>query len=177
MNVNGDNSCQTRLSINSDLNVSLALTHSCHKGRVHPRMNIFWNCPHPQIIQDWDEYVSNPQHSSPSVNISWSQKKLIVLEALLWIMDLNVLMLDLFLTNTACGFSRCWLMYWSGADYLWVTCDVFISCLDSHSDGTHSLQIIHWWASDVMLHLSKSDEETNSSTSWMAWTWVNVQQM
>ncbi len=25
-------------------------------------------------------------------------------------------------------------------------CDVFISCLDSHSDGTHSLQRIHWWA-------------------------------
>ncbi len=35
-------------------------------------------------------------------------------------------------------------------------CDVFISCLDSHSDGTHSLQMIHWRASDVMLHLSKS---------------------
>ncbi len=29
--------------------------------------------------------------------------------------------------------------------------DVFISCLDSHSDGTHSLQL----ASDVMLHFSK----------------------
>ncbi len=28
-------------------------------------------------------------------------------------------------------------------------CDVFISCLDSHSDGTHSLQRIHWWASDA----------------------------
>ncbi len=27
-------------------------------------------------------------------------------------------------------------MDWSGVDY----CDVFISCLDSHSDGTHSLQ-------------------------------------
>ncbi len=26
-----------------------------------------------------------------------------------------------------------------GVDY----CDVFISCLDSHSDGTHSLQRIH----------------------------------
>ncbi len=25
-------------------------------------------------------------------------------------------------------------------------CDVFISCLDSHSDGTHSLQSIHCWA-------------------------------
>ncbi len=43
-------------------------------------------------------------------------------------------------------------MYWSGVDY----CDVFISCLDSHSDGTHSLQRIHCWASDVMLHFSKS---------------------
>ncbi len=26
----------------------------------------------------------------------------------------------------------------------------FISCLDSHSDGTHSLQSIHWLASDLM---------------------------
>ncbi len=31
-------------------------------------------------------------------------------------------------------------------------CDVFISCLDSHSDGTHSLQRICWWASDVRLN-------------------------
>ncbi len=35
-------------------------------------------------------------------------------------------------------------------------CDVFISCLDSHSDGTHSLQRNHWLASDLMLHFSKS---------------------
>ncbi len=34
-------------------------------------------------------------------------------------------------------------------------CDVFISCLDSPSDGTHSLQRIHWWTSDAMLHFSK----------------------
>ncbi len=33
---------------------------------------------------------------------------------------------------------------------------VFISCLDSHSDGTHSLQRILWWASDVILNFSKS---------------------
>ncbi len=46
-------------------------------------------------------------------------------------------------------FSRCSLMDWSGVDY----CNVFISCLDSHSDGTHSLQSIHYWARDVMLHL------------------------
>ncbi len=48
-------------------------------------------------------------------------------------------------------------MDWSGVDY----CDVFISCLDSDSDGTHSLQSIHWLASDAMLHFSKSDAETN----------------
>ncbi len=33
------------------------------------------------------------------------------------------------------------LMNWSG--------------VDSHSDGTHSLQRIYWWASDVMLNISK----------------------
>ncbi len=41
---------------------------------------------------------------------------------------------------------------WTGVDY----CDVFISCLDSHSDGTHSLQRIRWWASDAVRHFSKS---------------------
>ncbi len=32
------------------------------------------------------------------------------------------------------------MMDWSRVDYS----DVFISCLDSHSDGTHSLQSILW---------------------------------
>ncbi len=45
-------------------------------------------------------------------------------------------------------------------------CDVFISCLNTHSDGTHSLQMIHWWESDVMLNFS--NEQTNSST--FGWT-------
>ncbi len=40
--------------------------------------------------------------------------------------------------------------WWTGkcgvlVDY----CDVCISCLDSHSDGTHSLQRIHWWTSNA----------------------------
>ncbi len=47
---------------------------------------------------------------------------------------------------------------------------VFISCLDSHSDGTHSL---HCWYTDAMLHFSKPDEETNSSTFLMAW-WLKL---
>ncbi len=33
---------------------------------------------------------------------------------------------------------------------------VFISCLDSHSDSTHSLLRIHWWSSDVKFDFSKS---------------------
>ncbi len=40
-------------------------------------------------------------------------------------------------------------MDWSGVDY----CDAFISCLDSHSDGTHSLQSIHWWDTDAVLQI------------------------
>ncbi len=52
-------------------------------------------------------------------------------------------------------------------------CDVFISCLDSHSDGTHSLQRIHWWASDIMLNFSKicSDDETPSGYSRSRRVW------
>ncbi len=30
------------------------------------------------------------------------------------------------------------------------------NCLASYSDGTHSLQEIHWWENDVMLNFSKS---------------------
>ncbi len=91
-------------------------------------------------------------------------------EALLWIMDLYFRKKQWFevkhmLTD---GLEWCGLL----VDY----CDVFISCLDSHSDGTHSLQRSHWWASDGMLHFSKSDEETNSSTFWMDWGWVHFQQ-
>ncbi len=42
-------------------------------------------------------------------------------------------------------------------------CDVFISCLDSHSDGTHSLQRIH-----VMTRFTKSVlMKKQLSTAWM----------
>ncbi len=50
-----------------------------------------------------------------------------------------------------CSFYVKWCGLLVDLDY----CDVFISCLDSHSDGTHSLQRIHWRASDVMLNFSK----------------------
>ncbi len=61
----------------------------------------------------------------------------------------NLLMMDLFLTNMQLSLHET-LIVWP--DY----CDVFISSLDSHSDGTHSLQRIHGWASDVIQNFSKS---------------------
>ncbi len=48
-------------------------------------------------------------------------------------------------------------------------CGLFLSAVWTHSDGTHSLQSIHLWASKGMTHFSKSDEETNSSTSRITW--------
>ncbi len=69
-------------------------------------------------------------------------------------------------------FTRCQLMDWSGVDY----CDVFISCLDSHSNGTHSLQRIVMWCNDTFLQIC-SHEETNSSASWIAWGWVHFLQI
>ncbi len=52
---------------------------------------------------------------------------------------------------------------------------VFIICLDSHSDGTHSLQRIHWWASDVMLNFNFKWKNI-STHLWIVWGWV-VQQL
>ncbi len=111
----------------------------------------------------------------------WQEMVFSLVEALLWIMDsyfsqkwqfevktpLRFLQTCRFclLKMLIDGLERCGLL----VDY----CDVFISVLDS-SDGTHSLQRIHWWASDGMLHYSKSDEETN--TCWMAWERVDFQQ-
>ncbi len=60
-------------------------------------------------------------------------------------------------------------------------CDVFISCFNSHSDGTHSLQRIHWWARVVILKFSKSVSMRKQIhiylVSCMTWGWVNLQQI
>ncbi len=47
----------------------------------------------------------------------------------------NVLMMDLFLINTVFGFR-------SLTRLLVDHCDVFISCLESHFDGTHSHPLV-----------------------------------
>ncbi len=106
-------------------------------------------------------------------------------EALLWNIDSyfvqkqqfevkNTLMMNLFLTKLQLCLLK---MLTDGLEWcglLWC----FYQMLDSHSDGTHSLQSIHCWASDAMLHFSKSDEETNSARSWRTFSvyflfWMN----
>ncbi len=62
-------------------------------------------------------------------------------------------MMDLFLPILQL-FSSQLINWWTGV--ICITCEVFISHLNSHSDGTHSLQRIHLWASGVMLHFFKS---------------------
>ncbi len=65
-------------------------------------------------------------------------------------------------------------------------CYIFISCLGSHSDGTHSLQRIQWWASNVMLnfsffsikkhillHLGWPEDEYIFSIFFIYFLWVN----
>ncbi len=53
------------------------------------------------------------------------------------------------------SYKHSFLVNWSHVDY----CDVFNQLFGlpfCHSDGTHSLQSIHWWANCVMLIFSKS---------------------
>ncbi len=79
----------------------------------------------------------------------------------LWIgilVSLKLKCLDGFVSYKHCFLSSQDINWWTGVVWIIV---MFLS--DSHSDGTHSLQSIHWWDTDEMLHFSKSDEETNSS--------------
>ncbi len=104
-------------------------------------------------------------------------------EALLWIMDLYFCWKQGFEVKTKKNLDGFVLQtqllafqdinWWTGV--VWITCDVTISCLDSHSDGTHSLQRIQCWASDVVLHFSKSAPMKKQNRGWSEW--VNFQQI
>ncbi len=85
-------------------------------------------------------------------------------KAILWIEDsyfsrkqwfefTDILMVDLFLINTHLFTSED-INWWIGV--VWTTCGVLWFFYYSHSDGTHSLQKICWWANDVMLNVFKS---------------------
>ncbi len=58
-------------------------------------------------------------------------------------------MMDLFVTDMQ-FFTSQDNKWWTGVVWIIV---MFLSAVWTHSDGTHSLQRIHWWASDGMIHL------------------------
>ncbi len=85
----------------------------------------------------------------------------------------NMLMMDLFLTEMFLNPQD--VNWWTGV--LWFTCGLlwcFISYLDSHSDGTHSLQMIHWWTSNVMFLQIWWRNNLIYCTSWVASVHVNL---
>ncbi len=80
-------------------------------------------------------------------------------------------MMDLLLHKTFIDGLELWVLL---VDY----CDVFISCLDSHSDGTHSLQRIYWWASAVMLNFTQSGLLKKQAHLHLGWPgWAKFQQI
>ncbi len=86
-------------------------------------------------------------------------------EKLLWTCilvrsDKNVL-INLFLTNKQLFTSQD-VNWWTGVVWIFV---MFLSAVWTHSDGTHSLQRIHWWAGDVILNFTKSVPMKNEKMS------------
>ncbi len=61
----------------------------------------------------------------------------------LWIQEVKTFWWICFLQTQAFLLHK---MLIDGLKWCGLHCDVFISCLDSHSNGTHSLQRIHWSA-------------------------------
>ncbi len=65
---------------------------------------------------------------------------------------------------------------WNGVmDCLWIIV-MFLSALLNldNLDGTHSLPLVNTWCNAEFLQIC-FEEETNSSTSWMAWGWAHFQ--
>ncbi len=80
------------------------------------------------------------------------------------IMDYGLIFLDWLMFQLLSSPDVNW---WTGV--VWITCGLLWFFSNSHSDGTHSLHSIHCWDNDAETHFCKSDEETKSNTSQMAW--------
>ncbi len=149
--------------------------------------------PHQNLPTYWFRTVFTCKQCLICAYFSLDSDKTIYIMAILWIEDSyfsrkqqfeakNVLMV-LFLTNTQLFTSQD-VNWWPGLEWCGLLvdyCDAFLSCLDSHSDGAHSLQRIHYWASDVMLHFSKSVQLKKQTHLHLGLDglrgWVNFQQM
>ncbi len=99
------------------------------------------------VSSDWSVYISLQIHQT-----TFSLEK-----AILWIKDCSILekvlkLMDWFLSNMLLFASQD-VNWWMGV--VRITRSPLILITTAHSDGTHSLQRIHWWASVVVLNFSK----------------------
>ncbi|XP_052468399.1 egl nine homolog 1 isoform X3 [Carassius gibelio] len=88
------------------------------------------------LMSRMDDLVRNCNGKLGNYSINGRTKISLLIQTRPLLTGGSVGFMDYGVKHTAFVFSRCSLMDWSAVDY----CDVFISCLDPHSDGTHSLQ-------------------------------------
>ncbi len=137
------------------------------EGIVHPKLTIFLKCTHPRdrdevfffhqnrfgdilacSLMDPPQWMGAvrmrvPHHNNPKIIHMTPVHQLMSCEVKSCVFVRNKSIIKMFLTSTC---------FWIHVDYF----NVFVSFLGSHSDGTHLLQRIRWWASDVMLNFTKS---------------------
>ncbi len=146
------------LITNKTLKMFLTSNHCFHQKYESSIHNIAFSSEKALSSELGEKYeqIKHRLHAKTAVNkyvcVMWEDNRWwsSLEQASLWILDLarwdvlKLKCLDEFVSYkyTAFHIIKYQLINWSGVDY----CDVFISCLDSHSDGTHSLQRIHCWA-------------------------------
>ncbi len=70
-----------------------------------------------------------------------------------------------FTKKAAFHFTKPYFVNWSSVDYFWITMMLLISILNSHSDGTHSLQRIHKYTMWCVWLIERSEQ-------WLLYSWA-----
>ncbi len=96
--------------------------------------------PSVEFYHSWNESVSSARRKMRVIKLRWQDLSSFEVR---WLCSSDLI------TQKLCKI--CCILW------LLIKDDVMIRLSDyNHSDGTHSLQRIHWWASDATVHFSKS---------------------
>ncbi len=155
------------------------------KGIVQLKRKISWKCTPSQAIRDVDEFVSSSEQiwrnsalhhlltsvssavngcrQNEFVNCAWSVHiSLLSLIRYIFLLEKAIL----YRGHNFFFFLNTFKMEYS---FLWMIILIFVSAVWTHSDGTHSLQRMHCWASNLMLYFSKSvlmKKQTHLHLGW-----------
>ncbi len=143
------------------------------KGIIHPRMKTLLKCAHPQAIKGVDEFLHKNRFGGISVT-SLSHQWILCSE---WVPSEWDRIRVRIRKRGICFLQTCsfWLhktlidrLEWCGL--LWCFYQLFGLSFWRHP-FTAEDPLVSKWCNTKFLQIC-SDEETNSSTSWMAWEWV-----